>query len=188
MQCDASFFARARLAAHAVERPRIAARATGWNEWTMAKAGFWAIESHTIRFGRDGRWYADDEPIANARIADLFSRHVTREDDGSWWLKIGDERAKIVVEDTPFVVTRVDGDPQRGFRITLNDGSVEDLPAASLAFGDGDVLYCDVKGGAYRARFLRAAQSELLSHVTSEGDRFVLPLPGGPRPLERAAS
>lgn len=153
----------------------------------MPKAGFWAIESHTIRFGRDGRWYADDEPIANPRIADLFARHITRGDDGAWWLKIGDERAKIVVDDTPFVVSRVDGDPQRGFRITLNDGSVEDLAGATLAFGAHDVLYCDVKAGTYRARFLRPAQSELLAHVTSDGDRFVLPLPGGPQPLARAA-
>ena len=154
----------------------------------MPKAGFWAIESHIIRFGRDGRWYADDEPIANPRIADLFARHVTRAEDGSWWLRIGDERAKIVVDDTPWVVTRVDGDPQRGFRITLNDGSSEDLAPASLALGDEDVLYCDVKSGAHRARFLRPAQSELLGHVTSDGDRFILPVPGGVQPLGRGAA
>jgi hypothetical protein len=85
------------------------------------------------------------------------------------------------------VVTRVDGDPGHGYRITLNDGSGEDLAPASLAFGDGDVLYCDVKSGTYRARFLRAAQSELLGHVTSDGERFVLPVPGGVQPLERPA-
>ena len=150
----------------------------------MPKAGFWAIETNVIRFGRDGRWYSDDEPIVNPRIADLFARHITRAEDGSWWLRIGDERAKIVVDDTPFVVTRVDGDPQRGFRITLNDRSTEDLAPSSLAFGDGDVLYCDVKSGAHRARFLRAAQIELLGHVTADGDGFVLPVPGGVQPLE----
>lgn len=150
----------------------------------MPKAGFWAIETNVIRFGRDGRWYSDDEPIVNPRIADLFARHITRAEDGSWWLRIGDERAKIVVDDTLFVVTRVDGDPQRGFRITLNDRSTEDLAPSSLAFGDGDVLYCDVKSATYRARFLRAAQSELLGHVTANGDGFVLPVPGGVQPLE----
>jgi hypothetical protein len=154
----------------------------------MPKAGFWAIESHQIRFGRDGRWYADDEPIANQRIADLFARHVTRGDDGAWWLHIGDERARIVVDDTPFVVTRVDGTPEHGFRVTLNDGSSEPLAAASLAFGAEDVLYCDVKGAAYRARFLRPAQSELLGHVETEGDRFVLALPSGKQQIAPARS
>jgi len=154
----------------------------------MPKAGFWAIESHTIRFGRDGRWYADDEPIANQRIADLFARHVTRGEDGAWWLRIGDERAKIVVDDTPFVVTRVDGDPAHGFRITLNDGSAEPLDARSLCMGEADVLYCDVKGAAYRARFLRAAQTELLGHVRVEGDGFVLPLPDGAQEIARTGA
>ena len=151
----------------------------------MPKAGFWAIESHTIRFGRDGRWYADADPIANQRISDLFSRHVTRGDDGAWWLEIGDERAKIVVEDTPFVVTRVDGNPRSGFQITLNDRSCEPLVARSLAIGENDVLYCDVKDGAFRARFLRPAQMELLEHVEVKDGSFVLPVPGGTQVIAR---
>lgn len=145
----------------------------------MAKAGFWAVESHTIRFGRDGRWYADDEEIVNPRIAQLFSQSITRGDDGEWWLVVGDERAKIVVEDTPFVVQRVDGSPAAGFAIGLNDGSTEKLPASTLRVNPQNVLYCDVKEGSYRARFLRPAQAELLSHAREQGEGFVLPLPDG---------
>jgi hypothetical protein len=69
--------------------------------------------------------------------------------------------------------------------VTLNDGSSEPLAAGSLALGAGDVLYCDVKDGAYRARFLRPAQSELLGHVELEGDRFVLALPSGRQTIAR---
>ncbi len=145
----------------------------------MARAGFWAIESNTIRFGRDGRWYSDDEEIVNPRIARLFSQSVTLGDDGAWWLVIGDERARIVVDDTPFVVRRVDGSPTAGFSIELNDGTTEPLPAGTLRVGVDDVLYCDVKEGAYRARFLRPAQAELLSHAREGQGGFVLPLPGG---------
>jgi len=152
----------------------------------MARAGFWAIESHTIRFGRDGRWYADQEPIANQRIADLFSRHVTRGPDGEWWLVVGDERARIVVDDTPYVVVRVDGGPAAGFSVGLNDGTREPLDPRTLRLRD-DVLYCDVKQGAYAARFLRPAQAELLGHVEADDGGFVLPLPGGARQAIRPA-
>jgi len=145
----------------------------------MARAGFWAIESKTIRFGRDGQWYSDDERIENERIAMLFSRHVTRGDDGGWWLVIGDERARIVVDDTPFVVRRVDGSPETGFRVELNDESREPLAVSTLRLGESDVLYCDVKDGRHAARFLRPAQAELLGHARARGDGFVLPLPGG---------
>ena len=48
----------------------------------MPKAGFWAIGGAEISFGSDGIWYADGESIANRRIAELFSRHVCRGDDG----------------------------------------------------------------------------------------------------------
>jgi hypothetical protein len=58
----------------------------------------------------------------------------------------------------------------------------------SLAFGDGDVLYCDVKHGTHRARFLRPAQSELLSHVRVDGERFVLPLPDGAQTIGPAVA
>jgi hypothetical protein len=154
----------------------------------MARAGFWAIETRAIRFGRDGRWYSDDEPIENRRIADLFSRHVTRGPAGDFWLVIGDERQRIAVDDTPWVVTRVDGDPSTGFTIELNDGTREPLPASSLRFGGGDVLYCDAKDGRERVRFLRGAQAELLGHVEDAGGRFLLPLPGGASEEIRPAS
>ena len=70
-----------------------------------ARGGFYAIHNSEIRFGRDGRWYADGQLIANPRIADLFSQHVCRRPDGGYMLRIADEQAPIVVEDTPYVVT-----------------------------------------------------------------------------------
>lgn len=154
----------------------------------MARKGFWAIETRAIRFGRDGRWYSDDEPIENHRIADLFSRHVTRGADGSFWLVIGDERQRITVDDTAWVVTRVDGDPANGFTIQLNDGSREPLAAPSLRFGEGDVLYCDARRPRERVRFLRAPQIDLLRHVEEAGGHFLLPLPGGERQELRPGS
>jgi hypothetical protein len=140
----------------------------------MPKAGFWAIESGVIRFGRDGRWYSDDEPIVNRRIATLFARHLCRREDG-WWIVMGDEKARVVVDDTPWVVLRVDGTPAGGFTIGLNDGSHEKLHAAGLTLGDEDVLYAPVKDGSWRARFLRAPQAELLSHAVERDGSFFLP-------------
>jgi len=155
----------------------------------MVRAGFWAIESNTIRFGRDGRWYSDDEPIVNPHIARLFARHITRGSDGGWWLVIGDERAPVVVDDTPLVVQRVDGSPTEGFTIELNDGTREPLPAGSLRMGADDVLYCDVRDDRVPARFLRSAQADLLRHVREDATGFVLPLPGGrSAPLHRATA
>jgi hypothetical protein len=140
----------------------------------MATAGFWAIESHEIVFGRDGEWYSDGERIANPRISALFSRSVRRREDGGFELRVGDEHAKIRVEDTPFVVRQLEGDPQSGFRITLNDGTTEPLDPATLRVGADNAFVCRVKGGEAEARLLRPAHHALARWVRQDTGGFVL--------------
>jgi hypothetical protein len=134
----------------------------------MPRAGFTAIHSGTIRFGKDGRWYCDGEPITNAAICRLYARTMTVDPDGTARLELGEDRAVVEVEDTPWVVRRVDGDPKHGFRVTLNDETSEPLDAGTLRIGRGHVLYCRVKDGV-EARFLRPAHHQLLAHAEPAG-------------------
>lgn len=153
----------------------------------MPAAGFYPIESHSIRFGRDGQWYADGERIDNPRIARLFSRCVRRRPDGGFMLEMGEERAPLEVEDTPFVVREVDGDPEQGFWIVLNDDTREPLDPATLRIAPDNALVCRAKGGAFEARFLRPAYYQLARWaVTTPAGDFVLRAAGrehaiGPR-------
>jgi hypothetical protein len=151
----------------------------------MARAGFYAISSSRITFGRDGRWYSDGEPIMNQRIADLFSRHICRHPEGGYQIVLGEEHARVEVEDTPYVVVSVAGDPDSGFTIRLNDGTEESLAAASLRAACDDVLYCGVKGGGERARFLRAAYYQLAPFLFEAHGRFALRVGGQDHPIAR---
>jgi hypothetical protein len=140
----------------------------------MAQAGFWAVSSGKISFRSDGRWYSDDEPINNGRIAKLFSRCLRQVDDGRWQIAMADERAFVEIHDTPWVVTSVGGDAARGFTIRLNDDSEEPLDADTLTVGEANVLYTRVKGGRYAARFLRPAYYQLAPAIAEREGRFVL--------------
>ncbi len=143
----------------------------------MAGAGFYAIHNSEIRFGSDGVWYADGEPIDNPRIARLFSQSVVRAgaEEGSYMLRVGDETAAILVDDTPYVVTRVSVSDR--LLATLNDESSEEIAAESLRLGTGNVFYCRVKGGHEAARFLRAAHYQLAEHIDeTAGGEFELRL------------
>jgi hypothetical protein len=142
----------------------------------MARAGFTAIHSGRIRFGRDGRWYCDGEVIPNQAICRLYSRAMTVGDDGVARLQLGEDRATVDVEDTPWVVVQVEGDAARGFAVRLNDDTTEPLDPATLRIGADHVLYCRVKGGRHEARFLRPAYYELMRHTETEGGRLVLPV------------
>ena len=142
----------------------------------MARAGFTAISSGRIKFGKDGRWYSDDEPIPNRAINRLFSRTLKILPDGRARLELGEDKADVAIEDTPWVVTGIEGDSARGFTVVLNDETREPLDPASLRVGAGDVLYCRVKDGRYEARFLRPAYYDLVRHAEAGAGGMVLPV------------
>ena len=151
----------------------------------MPRAGFYAIHNSSIRFGRDGRWYADGQAIDNPRIARLFSRSVHRVADGSYELRIAEERAPISVEDTPFVVTAAAVDRAGTVWLDLNDETREVLDPHSLSVGADHVLYCRVKDGREPARFLRPAYYQLADHIAAEGGGFVFHTAAGRFPIGR---
>ena len=153
----------------------------------MARAGFTAIGSGKIKFGKDGLWYSDDEVIPNRAIRRLFSRTLRVLPDGRGRLELGEDRADVIIEDTPWVVTAVEGDIGRGFAVVLNDETREPLDPASLRVGAGNVVYCRVKGGACEARFLRPAYYELMRHAEAgAGGEVVLAVAGRRVTLARA--
>ena len=106
----------------------------------------------------------------------LFSQCLHQTPAGSYEIVIGRDRAGVEIEDTPYVVTQVTGDPSQGFIIRLNDESGEALVPQTLSIGDNDVLYCRVKDQEHPARFLRPAYYQLTEYIHQEGKsgEFVL--------------
>jgi uncharacterized protein len=155
----------------------------------MARVGFYAVESGKISFRRDGNWYSDDERIDNARIALLFSRSIKQDPDGGYYLQVAEERAPITVEDTPYVVKMVYEDGDGGFILLFNDEEREQLDPTTLEVGPNNVLYCRIKGGAFRARFLRSAYYHLSDYFFSdEGETFSLVVHGHRYPVRVSAA
>jgi hypothetical protein len=157
----------------------------------MPKAGFWAIDpTRKISFGKDGWWYANDERIQNRRINVLFSQHLRRTTAGTYEIAIGWDKVAVEIDDTPYVVTCVTGDPQQGFTLRLNDESEEPLDPSSLYIDQDNVLYCKVKARDYTARFLRPAYYQLTAHVQEEAatGAFLLRLGNVTYPIPTSAS
>jgi hypothetical protein len=151
----------------------------------MPAAGFYSIHTSTLTFRSDGRWYADDDPVVHERLARLFSRYVRRKSGGGYEIWI-DERyhADVEIEDTPYVVTMVDTSATGQFAVELNDGTREVLDVDSLHVGRSEVLYCRVKEGTERARFLRPAYYQLAHFIEEVGPgRFQLRCGGRTHPI-----
>ena len=122
----------------------------------MPRAGFYAVESGKISFRRDGNWYSDDERIDNPRIALLFSKSVTRNPDGSYFLQVAEERAAITVEDTPYVVLTVEDCPDTIIIVTGITPPAVLVRNSSSAARTSSAVTTSSTAGSRRARSPRA--------------------------------
>ena len=72
--------------------------------------------------------------------------------------------------------------------MVTNDDEREPLDPATLEVGDENVLYCRVKGGEFRARFLRTAYYHLAARYRGGGERVAIVVGGRRYPIRNAPS
>jgi len=136
-----------------------------------------------IHVDKEGRmWHLGAEMIHEG-INQLLSEHVELDEKGRYIISFRGQRCFVEVEDTFFVIARLDylkadqESPEKYF-VTLNDGTQEELDPSTLTVGRENVLYARVKSGRFPARFLRPAYYQLTEYVEEKGGRFVLPYRG----------
>jgi hypothetical protein len=151
------------------------------------------IPSCEIFVDREGEWHYRGAPMVRKDIVRLFLEHLTLSSEGSYFIDLNGQRCVLDVEDTVFVVKRVeagkDGDERSdGFFLLLNDGTGEFLSAETLEIGERDMLYCRVKQGRFKARFSRPAYYQIASHVEEDQVGFYIPVNGRRIPLLKGGS
>jgi hypothetical protein len=119
------------------------------NEWRLPD----------LRVDRDGDWYDEAVQVTHPGILANLRGNLRRDVDG-YFIQTR-VRIPVRVDDTPFVITRIE---RRGDELYawLNDGSEEMIEPASIRLGAGDAPYASVKAGAFEARLVRAAAWQLL--------------------------
>jgi|SRR2546425_3796291 len=139
-----------------------------------------------LRIDIDGDWYDEGVQVTHAGILDNLRINLKKDSDG-YFIQTR-VRIPVKVDDVPWVVTRVErhGDELDAI---LNDGSVQSVDPTTLRLGRGDVPYCAVRGGAFEARFSRAATFQLLALADYDeaSGRGALRLGGREYPLARAS-
>lgn len=129
----------------------------------MSDPSTWTLPR--LRIDRDGAWYHDDAEVTHAGIlANL--RENLRVDEQGHYLQVGPARVPVEVEDTPFVVERVEAEGD-GLTATLNDLSREPLAVESLRVDERGIPRARVKGGRFAGRLSRAATYQMLQFVQS---------------------
>ncbi|HET9932942.1 MAG TPA: hypothetical protein VFQ35_19695 [Polyangiaceae bacterium] len=129
----------------------------------------------TIVLDSEGRFFHDGAPVTHPGMARAFSSWIARHpDDGRFILNNGYDWSYFRVEDAPFqVISLILPDDSRAsgcLQVELSDGTLEDLGPESLEIGPNGAVYAAVKGGAFQARFSRAAQLALAPLLAEDGD------------------
>jgi uncharacterized protein len=139
-----------------------------------------------LRIDVDGEWWDEGVQVTHAGIVANLRSNLKK--DGEDYFIQTRVRIPVRVDDVPWAVTRVE---RRGDRLhaVLNDGTDETVDPATLRLGPDDVPYCAVKGGAFEARFSRAATFQLLALADYDeaSGRGALKLGGREYPLARAS-
>lgn len=132
-----------------------------------------------MRIARDGTWFYQGGPIGRKELVCLFSSVLRRESDG-YWLVTPAERARIEVEDAPFVAVELfhcpgaspDGQGQvLSFRTNVDQvvsaGPQNPLRVVHDAGSDAPIPYVMVRDGL-EARINRAVYYELVALAVPE--------------------
>ena len=139
-----------------------------------------------LRIDVDGEWWDEGVQVTHAGIVANLRSNLKK--DGEGYFIQTRVRIPVRVDDVPWAVTRVE---RRGDRLhaVLNDGTDETVDPTTLRLGPDDVPYCAVKGGAFEARFSRAATFQLLALADYDeaSGRGALKLGGREYPLARAS-
>ena len=61
-----------------------------------------------MRIASDGSWFYLGTPITRVSLARLFATVLRREADGGYWLVTPAERARVSVDDAPFMAVELD--------------------------------------------------------------------------------
>lgn len=128
----------------------------------------------------DARWSHEGHAIANDKLRCHFDRSVKflpdEGEEGKYVVTLRHFRGEIVLEEAGFFVTSIDLELGR---VALSDRSDDVLDIASLRSSPIDgALLCKVKHdiapGGLDARFMHAAQAELLAAAEETEDGFAV--------------
>lgn len=137
-----------------------------------------------FRIDRDGVWHHEGVEVTHPGVAANLYANLRRDAQG-YYLALGAERIPVAVDDTPFVVTRLEVIEAGGgvveLRARLSDGTVEPLDPTSLWLDSRHTPYCTVKGGAYPARLSLAAWLQLAQRLDQAHPEAAVLVLGGRR-------
>jgi uncharacterized protein len=109
-----------------------------------------------IRIDKEGKWFYENNEIINPLVLRSFCQALEKDDQGRYRIVMDSEICYVEIEDTPFVISAIRGDPQCGLYLRMNNLETHPLDPEQLSVGEDNVLYTMLPDGM-KVRFTRPA-------------------------------
>jgi len=99
------------------------------------------MELTEIIIKKNGKWYFGQAEMFRRNILNILARHIERQDDGSYCIKLGNDINPITVEDVPFYATGYKEEEDGSITLSFHDLQEMPLTHEIKLYFKGDVPY-----------------------------------------------
>ncbi len=130
------------------------------------------VETQDITIKKNGKWYFGQAEMFRRNILNILARNLEREEDGSYYIRMGNEVNPIIVEDVPFLASGYQED-ETGIKLVFHDLQELPLDQELRLYLKGDVPYISFRWEA-DTRLSRGVYWKLSEFFDFRGDEIYI--------------
>lgn len=129
------------------------------------------IQEITIK--ANGKWYFGEAEMFRRKILNILASNMEKDDEGQFFIKIGEDTNQITVEDVPFLATGIIENADQTVTLVFHDLQEMPLIKRMRLTLKKDVPYIDFKWEA-DTRLSRGVYWKLSDWFEFEGDKVYI--------------
>lgn len=127
-----------------------------------------------LKIDQDGTWFHNDEKFNHQGIAELFSRSIVKNLDGSFSLQLGTSKVPFEYDFTPYIIIDLEFIKNTIILFTNNSNNIQ-ISEVDRLFLDSDYkLYISYKENNYS--FSKKAYKFLINYFNEDDNGYFLEL------------
>lgn len=134
------------------------------------------IQEITIK--ANGKWYFGEAEMFRRPILNILASNINRDEEGNFYIKMGEDINPIIVEDAPFLATGIMENEDRTFTLVFHDLQEMPLNRRMKVTLKEDIPYIDYKWTA-DTRLSRGLYWKLSDWFEFAGNEIYIDPPGG---------
>ncbi|HEX3010554.1 MAG TPA: DUF1285 domain-containing protein [Syntrophomonadaceae bacterium] len=131
------------------------------------------LEYQQIKINKDGKWFFGEAEMFRRNILQILARNIDRDEDGSYYIQMGQDVNPLVVEDVPFLAVGIVEEEGQPLKLVFHDLQEMELEHELRLYLRGDVPYISYRWEA-DTRLSRGVYWKLSDYFDFRGDEIYI--------------